>query len=130
MHAESRYRAYPIDEDKLHTLVCTLSAHGDGCCIVGESSDGQIVGVVLGFVAEFFFSRARHAGELVVYVTPEHRGSWVALKMAQTWIDWAKTTDAVEIEAGVSAEINNAAADRFYERLGFSPVGRSFVRGL
>lgn len=129
MHAESRFREWPINAKKLESLVRTLSSYPDGCCIVATVGD-QVVGVILGYVEEFFFSNERQAGELVMYVLPEHRGSWAAIRMQQAFISWADQTDAVEIQVGVSANIENAAAERFYEGLGFSPLGRSFTKEL
>lgn len=129
MHAESRYSVWPIDPPKLEQLVRYLIDHEDGCCLVAQY-EGVIVGFFMGFVSEFFFSRERLATEFLLYVIPQKRGSWAAIRLAHRFIEWAKATDAVEIQAGVSAGIANPDAERFYSSLGFASLGRSFAKGL
>jgi GNAT superfamily N-acetyltransferase len=129
MHAESRYAEWPIDPDKLQQLVHGLIDHEDGACLVAQDS-GEIIGVMLGLVTEFFFSRERMATELLLYVVPGKRGSWAAVRLAHRFIEWAGATDAVEIQAGVSAGIANKDAERFYSSLGFASLGLSFSKVL
>ena len=129
MHRESRFAEWPIYDEQLQHLVQSLIDHEDGACLVAER-DGKIVGVMLGLVQEFFFSRERMATELLLYVVPEDRGSWAAVRLAHRFIQWADATDAVEIQAGVSAGIANKDAERFYSALGFASLGRSFAKVL
>ena len=129
MHGQSRYAKWPINDEKLEALVCTLIGNRDGVCLLAVDGD-LIVGVMMGLVTEFFFSRERVVTELLIYVLPSHRGTWAALRLGHQFIKWAKNTDAVEIQAGITAGIDDASAERFYMVLGFSDMGRSFAKGL
>lgn len=129
MHRESRYRERQLETSKLQALVRGLIDHKDGACIVVQEG-GEIVGAALGFLTEFYFSHERVASELLLYVLPAHRGSLATTCLGNRFIEWGKAAGAVEIQAGVTAQIADEQAERFYLRLGFSHLGRSFVKAL
>lgn len=129
MHHESRYAAWPLEPEKLRGLVQGLIGYKDGACIVVEEA-GELVGVLLGLVMEFFFSRQRVASELVHYMRPAFRGSLAETQLAQWFIEWAEATDAVEIQSGGWVGVPELEAEAFYSGLGFTSSCRSFAKEI
>lgn len=129
MHRESRFAEYPLDTEKLSVMVHRVIEHIDGACIVAADSD-SFAGVLIGGVAEFFFSRARHAEAQIIYVLPGRRGGWAAIRMENVFRQWAGNTDAVEVSAGDSASVPGTSMDAFYTRIGYQALGRNYVKRL
>src|SRR3954449_1869374 len=56
-----------------------------------------------------------------MWVAPERRGSGLAEALARAVVEWARALGAPRLVLWVA--IGNAAAERFYERIGFVPTG-------
>ena len=130
MHTESpHYRNVTLDTGKLAAMLATLIESPDGFFVVAED-EGEIVGVMIGCICEYFFSSEKFASEICLYVQKDHRGSWAALRMTCLFVEWAKACGVPHSVAGVSAHITDDRAEDFYVRLGFSPLGKTFVKAI
>jgi RimJ/RimL family protein N-acetyltransferase len=78
--------------------------------------DDEFTGMAGGFVQEDGIPML-----IGMWVTPERRGTGVAEALARAVIEWARGLGASRIVLWVV--IGNAAAERFYERIGFAPTG-------
>lgn len=128
MHSESpRYSPFPIDPTKLAEIVTALITHDDGLLLVAYDGD-NLIGMFWGFIDEIFFSRVRVSADLLLYITPEHRGCRLATRLVRGYEDWARAAGVTEIQVGVSAGIEDELATKLYERLGYTTVGRTLKK--
>jgi GNAT superfamily N-acetyltransferase len=129
MHQESpRFSKMPYSEEKIMTLLGGMCYHDNAIVLVAER-EAEIVGMMLGFVAEQFFGPSKTASELVVYVTPEHRGGTVAPRLIYVFEDWAKWHGCAEIVLGVSTEVAADRTAKFYQRMGYAHSGHTLIKG-
>lgn len=70
----------------------------------------------------------RSATLMAMYVRPEHRGSGVGARLAETFFVWARERGAEQAE--VTAYSANSDAIRFYEREGFRSLTLTLRRAL
>ena len=124
MHAESpRYRDIPLSEGKLQSILQRMHDHPTlGALLVAEK-EGAVVGMMWGYVDEFFFSEEKYATDILLYVLPEQRGTRAAWRLVKAFEDWAENVGALFIQPGVSTGIDNEGYARFYERMGYSVTG-------
>jgi GNAT superfamily N-acetyltransferase len=83
-----------------------------GVIFVDDAFDGMAGGFVTG------------EGDVMLWgmwVSPERRGSGLAEALARAVIEWARAERVPRVVLWVV--IGNAPAERFYERLGFTPTG-------
>lgn len=124
-----RYRDKGWDEAKVRGLI-EQSTKGNGHgWFIAEDSEG-IVGMALGFVVEYFFSRERYVSDLVVYVETSHRGSAAAHRLIAALEEWAfaGNINACEVLLGISTGINNEKAGCVYKKLGYTVVSSSLTK--
>lgn len=77
-----------------------------------------------GIVAGFLEADEPAMAHLVsMWVAPTHRRSGVGRLLVNAVIDWARSKRATTLRLMVTS--NNDVARRFYERLGFTPTGRT-----
>jgi hypothetical protein len=123
MHAESlHYSRYPYDERKLHRLALGMLEDPNSILLVAEQ-DEIVVGVLAGFVSAFYFSSARSAADLILYVLPEHRGSSAFIRLVGKFETAAIARRANEVVIAVSAEIDAEKTIGMLERLGYQNIG-------
>jgi RimJ/RimL family protein N-acetyltransferase len=130
MHSESpRYSKYPYDGDKTEAILRGQIESPTGVCVVVENED-EIIGAIIGGVAEFYFSTARYAYEIAVYVDPAHRGTSALPRMLKLFEDRARELGAVEFAPGISTECDPERTQRLYEHLGCRVVGVLMAKDL
>ena len=123
MHAESRYAAKPY-------LFSKLEGYGShyvrdpnaGVCILAEEDDA-CHGIMVGFASKTYFSDELCAKEMVLYVRPAKRKGTTAMRLVREFEHWAKEIGAAEIHVGVTADIDDDKAIRFYNAMGYGPRG-------
>jgi GNAT superfamily N-acetyltransferase len=123
MHAESRYREYSLDDDKL--LQHFNAARANGFLIVFERV-GKVEAGFLAGIGEMWFGRDLAAFDLAMFVQPDRRGGFIAAMMIEAYIEWAIQSGAKEISIGTTTGVNTEAACRLYEKVGFEPVGSAY----
>jgi GNAT superfamily N-acetyltransferase len=114
------------DEQKVEQLLISLQESASGIVLVAEDS-GQIIGMLLGGVAEYFFSREIYAFDLAVYVTPEKRGSRHFLQLIKHFERWCIELGVPTIKLGIST--GNQVGE-IYTRLGYEKTGELFRKNL
>lgn len=125
MHAESRYSFMPYDGEKVAITLKTLI--GAGFVRVHER-DGEIDGGMVGYMSEAWFSRAKVAAELALFVTPGKRGGMAAWYLLSEFSAWAENQGAQEITLAITTGVKVEETGRMYQRLGFEQVGGVFKR--
>jgi GNAT superfamily N-acetyltransferase len=126
MYLESNYTSVEFNEDKL-ALVGTQCLNDPVWLVtVAEHSDGEILGMFVGYISQFIFSFDLVACDFVLYVKPEYRGSSAAVRLVMEYVRWAKDKGAKIINIGTTTGVATAETVRFYEGLGFAQVGAVF----
>ncbi len=119
IHAESKFSTL---NSRRQRQMCIR----DSCCFVAEDTDGQLIGVFIGCVEEYFFSRSLMAHSILIYVHPKWRGSSAAVKFIHAFRKWALNRKALELCVGVASGVTIGRTDRFLRRLGFKVTGGNY----
>lgn len=131
MHAESRFRHYPLDETRIEKAFREMVTHpATACVLVAEASDGHLVGMLAAFVTDYFFADVRVVQDKWFYVLPGHRGSAAALKLMLAVRRWAENRRASELNINMSVDIDRERFDRFMGHLQFRNCGSNFFLPL
>lgn len=131
MHAESRFSKSILDEEKLRKFFLNqLNSPLAACFLVAHKSDGIVVGMLVGFVTELFFSHQLVAQDIVFFVLPEFRGTSTAVRLLTVFRKWAENRKAQELNVNMSAAIDMLRFERFMTHMGFSKCGTNFFYQL
>ncbi len=92
--------------------------------------DGEVVGFMLGEVRSGEFGLAEPTGWIeVLGVDPDHQGSSIGRRLAETLLDHFKRCGAEKVRTLVDEEMPDIAG--FFESLGFEPASlKPFVKSL
>lgn len=128
IHAESKFSTLDFDPEKVRRTLEGIveSMNTTHCCFVAMSDDEQLIGVFIGCIEEYFFSRSLMAHSILIFVHPKWRGSPAALKFIHAFRKWAENRGALEICIGVASGVTIGRTDRFLRRLGFSVTGGNY----
>ncbi|PWC63984.1 hypothetical protein TSH7_09915 [Azospirillum sp. TSH7] len=120
---ESAYAGLPVNEEKLRTLAARYATQPE-CYFRVAEEDGWIVGMLLGHTTPFIFGDALLAEQLFWYVTPERRGSSVAVRMLIDFAAWAEDQGVAEICVGITTGMDiDGPVGGVLERLRFKRTG-------
>lgn len=126
LHAESRYRAYPLDEARLLAAGRMGLAKGNPGLILAER-DGQLIGMAVVVAGAHFFSAAKAATVQLIYVHPDHRGGRAVVLLLRALRRWAAEAGAADPHINSTTAIDAARTDRFLRRMGFRQTGGNYV---
>jgi len=92
--------------------------------------DGEIVGLFIGNIVEYWFSEQKIANELVVLFTPLHRNKIAPYltEMINGFTAWAEAKGATESCIGITSGKAGEGYPKFIESLGFSNAGLIFKK--
>ena len=87
--------------------------------------DGNVIGLFLGYISEYFFSYEKIASDLVVFIHPDHRmNAYRPLKqMVREFEEWAKERGAIETCIATSSGTDGAGYKKFVLKQGYNEVG-------
>lgn len=129
LHAESprysvlSYSDYKVEQMLQRCIVGTLVTEPAGGAFVAVKH-GRLVGGIVGFITELFFSYEKIASDHTFYIVPEERGKGrAAVLLVQALEEWAAAQGAVDIVVGTSTRIEPEATASFYEKLGYQRYG-------
>ena len=128
MHAESRYSFMAYDAEKVATTLTTLI--DSGFVMVREANGGELVGGMVGYMAEPWFSREPVAAELALFICPDKRGGVAAWYLINAFVEWAEQRGAREITMAITTGVKVEDTGKLYQRLGFEQVGGVFKRRM
>jgi GNAT superfamily N-acetyltransferase len=134
MREESRFVAMPYAEEKLsrnlYGLLGLQNNQQTHCCLVATNEANEIIGCLIGALEEFFFTNAKSANSILLWVTPRYRGSSAAVKLIGAFRDWANMRSADELCIAVASGVTIRRTDRFLRRLGFVQTGGNYMMPL
>lgn len=126
MHAESRYASMTFAPEVLAETIAQLIASPYGFAWVAIRK-GRTVGVMLAGVGAQWFSRELTTFEYGVYVEPDCRGGMLGISLIKSYKKWALSVGARIVQGGVTANIEDGAAGKIYERIGFDKIGSLYA---
>lgn len=131
MHAESRFCELQLNEKKLRKIFeDQINNPRVACCLLAESSDGKVIGMLVGFVVELFFTDALVAQDRVFFVMPEFRGSSAAIRLLTGFRKWGQNRGVQELNINMSVAVNMSRFERFMVHMGFTNCGSNFYYRL
>ena len=100
------------------------------CILIAENNQGQLVGMLAGYMVDFFFCDGNVVQDRVYYVLPEHRGSSAAFKLILAFRRWAESKQASELSINMSVAIDMPRFNKLMNHLGFNCCGSNFAMTL
>jgi len=117
MHQESvKFCDMSLDTDKLVNI-----AEKQYCGLYLKNNTP--VGCMLGVKHQTFFGHDVVATELLLFIEPEHRGGFAAIRLAQDFEKWCKENKCVEINVGSSVQVATDTTKKLYSALGYTERG-------
>jgi GNAT superfamily N-acetyltransferase len=128
MMDEGRYSNLTFDTEGYAAYLHGLLQCSDFRGILYLDSKNRIAGFLLGFVSKFEFAKELRSNDLIFFVRPDMRGSKAAFLLEKTYTEWAmeKGVDKKNIYLGHSNGYDKAG--RFFEKVGYSCVGRLYCK--
>ena len=126
MQQESHYRFLTYSPVKIVSLIERSINQPDTVCIFVAEKDDEIIGFFVGLKTEYWFSTDTMTCDLVLYVTPEHRGCSAAPRLVKAYEEWASKLGVKELNIGTSTDVNSDRTIGLYKRLGYQTASYSF----
>ena len=82
--------------------------------------NGCIVGFMIGFVSNPWYSKRVEAMEQLLYVDPAVRGGTTAVRLIKEFEEVCRQRGAVVLSAGASTGIHEDRTVKLYERMGYT----------
>lgn len=114
-------------EKMVHLLNLMVDTPDEYFLYVAEK-DGTIIGMYLGLLTEYYFSKDQMAVDLALYVDREKRGGLAAVRLVQAFEDWAFERGAKEIVPATSTQVAPERTAQLYHLLGYEVVGNLFKK--
>lgn len=131
LHDESGYRTLPMDDARMQEIGRRGLKDGNPGLLIAEHDDGNgklaMVGMAIVVLGEYYFSPVRSATVQLLYVVPEARGGWAAVKLLRALRNWSAQNQAHDLHVNVTTGIDTARTDRFLRRMGFKQTGGNYV---
>ena len=129
MHNAGSFKKIKYDKNKLFKLVSS-SINSDNMIWFVAEDDGEYIGMIGGFISEFFFSCEKYASDFLIYIPDEKRGGKTAVELLNKFEEWAKSKGAVEIRPGSSNNTNPEQVKKFYEWQKYETIGHLFRKEI
>lgn len=133
MHEETVYRVLSFNPEK---CLAQIFQWIDSALVVvaihtREDSSEDVIGMLVAIRAAMWFSDEELAGEKLLYVRPDARGSRAAVLLGREYIAWGKQLPAsVKMLAAGITTGDFPGAGRLYEHLGLKNVGGNYAVDL
>lgn len=123
MHEEGAYNFLPFDAEKVEQLMAGIIEQPESWCGLVAENGGVPVGMLGGYLTDYFFCNEKLACDVILFVEREWRGSSAAARLVRAFRDWAAARGARELCLSVSTNVDADAIGRFYRGMGFTQVG-------
>ena len=129
MHENGRYKALNFDPQKLRRFVISLMISNIFVGFVDEK-DSKIVGVVFGYITDYFFGNGMYLEGRGFYVIPEYRKSKSGSKLLSAFVSAGKKlkVDEVYLSEAYLDDVN--ALDFLCKKVGLEKVGSIYRASL
>lgn len=123
MHEESRFRRFPVNEAKSSRFFAGIVKLPTAIVLV----DGDPVHAMLvAYVQPFWWGDELESFDLLLYVSPEKRGSSSAARLVNEYKKIAVGIGVVDPKISTGTGVETERTGKFFERMGFERVGLGF----
>lgn len=131
-HLESRFSRLPYDSERVTQRFSRMIDQplSTTFFVGAQHRSGEMQGLMIGSIDEYFFSRERVASSVFLLVHPDHRGGLAAIKMVMAFRAWARSRVASEMYIGVASGVSMQRTGRFLSRLGLELSGGNYSAWL
>lgn len=126
-HKESQFKDEPFDQQRVWMLLDATITQPNQIFIAYDDDMRGFIGVT---VQEHFFSGVPRVYDLGFYVSPEHRGSSLGIRLLNKAEEWAKTVGAKDITIFHNTGIEMEKSPKLFTRLGYGLDGYIFTKEL
>ena len=128
LHEDTTFASMDFDMEIITETITDLM-NKNQFVVVAEDINGTVIGGMAGSVTQSWFGKDLIANDLSLFVRQDHRGGFIAYRLIQHFVRWARLAGAKQIRPGVITGNENAEA--LYERLGFKRCGSTyFMEGV
>lgn len=129
---EGLLKRLPLDKDRmLRTVRDHLSKPERRLMLLaerqGQDGRGRADGLLIGAVDRLQFSPARMGTITLLFVRPEVRGGWTAMRLLKEFRVWAQDRGAVACTLHVTSGVSYNRTHRFLDKAGWRLVGGNYV---
>ena len=127
---QTNFNSLEMDPPKVHDFVSDMILNKENNVIILSVDEDNIpMGIICATIQEHLFSRDRGAFELVWYVKKDHRKSRTGITLLNALEFWARKTECRFLQLGSAQGIEEQElVERLYERKGFVPVEKNFIK--
>jgi GNAT superfamily N-acetyltransferase len=129
LHDESEYSVLSFNDDKALEHIKFMLDDENHAVFVADYH-GDIIGMLCAECSTMYFSDEKVAGEHMIFVVPEMRGSTAFSRMVSEFATWASDNGSKILYLRTTSGINAKEVDNIYHRLGFDRVGGIYRRFL
>ena len=97
---------------------------------VAETASGELAGGLLASLERYFYSDELQAQLIQWYVKKRFRGTTIAPRLLKAYVEWAKSSNAVELFLGITSDIDTSLSHRMLKKMGFRYVGGNYTINL
>ena len=121
------FNKYKWDSEEAYNFVRSVSSSDNGCIFLAYIKD-EPVGLLIGEVVDFYFSKAKFLKDMFIYVLPEHRGSKAAYLLMKEYIKFGESKNVDDMFFQVSAGIDNEKSIEFLGKFGFKVMSYGLIK--
>ena len=131
-HSESRFAHLTYDAERVSARFTQMieKAKAGTFFVAARPAPGQISGLMIGVIDEYFFCDQRVASSIFFLVHPLHRGGLSASKMVLAFRAWAQARGAAEMYVGVASGVAIQRTGRFLSKLNLTLSGGNYSAWL
>jgi len=126
MHEESIYSAFDFNPQKVADR-CWQIIESESMIGMVATRYGKAIGMMGGYVVPYEYGEGLVASDILVYVSPEYRGSRAFIRMVRMYAEWAKSKGASFIFLNQTSGISPDLTSELYQRLGLVVCGSNHV---
>ena len=130
MHAEGAYSFLPYDAEKVRRLGASFLQNPETHCLLVAEHDGALVGMLGGYVTDYYFCEEKLACDQFFFVDRPWRGSRAAVRLISAFREWAAARGARELCLATSLGGKIEKIGHFYETLGLTCVDGVYKQRL
>lgn len=120
---EQAFTEYPVDIPESRRTISQFVLSPGKFAMVKEV-DGEVLGVLLGFISPVWFSKAKESSDLLFYVRNDPRSVGAGTLLLKRFIRWSQDKGASGMALAVSfGGPKSQDTGKIYRKQGFSQVG-------
>ena len=127
MHEES-IEPYPLINRECMENYINMVVSNPDVFLISFAEDKSPIGMITAVAGPYSFSPSIRASSELLFVLPEHRGSRAAVKLVQRFKEWSDNIGAMNSSFGISTGVSPERTGRFFEHMGFRPIGMMYRR--